>query len=162
MPAALLALALAAPAGAWDDADLCAPLERVVEQAPEAFEDLRGPATEIEGLVRDFSFQSTVLLPGARSCTIGLYGGVGLDRSMTCDYGTRGERRSQRLADRLAGAVRACVPDDWTVSEGRDDQARSEWVEAKAPGGMDATSVQVVRRRASTRKYAVEIRIQSW
>jgi len=154
-------LALAAPTAAlgWSTEDFCGPLMQMVEQAPSAFESLRGPATEIPGLVQDFTYVSTLELPGAVQCTIGMFGGVSQDRSLTCTYKRGGAKPTEKGFLKLEEAVRACVPEEWSVHRGRGETADAETVLAQAPGGMNATSVQVTRRQADAKKFTLEVRV---
>lgn len=156
---ALLLLLAPSSALAWDDAEMCAPLMQMVEQAPDVFTSLRGEETVLEGLVRDTQYDSTVALPKARSCTIGLDGGINQDMSLTCLYGTKSEEGSLKLLERLAAAATPCVPEDWSKDRTEDRKTSEVVVVLQAPGGMDATSVSVERRRVDTKKYEVRIRV---
>ncbi len=159
---ALLLLLAPTSALAWDDAEMCEPLMQMVAQAPDVFETLRGEETVLDGLVRDTQYASTAELPKAKSCTIGLYGGINQDMSLTCRYGTKSEKGSLKLLDRLAAATSSCVPEDWSSNRSDDRKTSEVVVQHQAPGGMDATSVTVERRRVDTKKYEVLIRVQAF
>lgn len=159
---ALLLLLAPTTALAWDDAEMCAPLMQMVEQAPDVFTSLRGEETVLDGLVRETQYASTAELPGAKSCTIGLDGGINQDMSLTCLYGTKSEGGSLKLLERLATAAAPCVPEDWSTDRTEDRKTSEVVVLLQAPGGMDATSVSVERRRVDTKKYEVRIRVAAF
>jgi hypothetical protein len=154
----LLAVVLPASASAWSDKAFCEALRPMVNASPSAFESLRGDATEIKGFVgSDYSYTSTLLLPGADSCTIGEWGGVNEDRSLTCKFGDGGGTKTEKLYARIKESVEACVTDEWTVDEGIEGKT-TQILQAKAPGGMDATSV-VVQRVQEDKRFRLDVRV---